>query len=90
MDDLMTQCLQQMYVDNVFEKRLTNMLGRPCRSVRMDMAAKHAHLAGWELTLFGGILATSEPVWEWTPAVPITAVLMPDSYAKGSITELRD
>eukprot|EP00965_Chrysotila_dentata_P027824 924574-Pleurochrysis_carterae.AAC.1 len=53
MDGLMTQCWQQMYVDDVFEKRLTNMLGRPCRSVRMDTATKHAHLAGWELTLFG-------------------------------------
>eukprot|EP00965_Chrysotila_dentata_P000974 31489-Pleurochrysis_carterae.AAC.1 len=53
MDGLMTQCLQQMYLDDVFEKRLTNMLGQPCRSVRMDMATRHAHLAGWELTLFG-------------------------------------
>eukprot|EP00965_Chrysotila_dentata_P237358 6201856-Pleurochrysis_carterae.AAC.2 len=91
MDGLMTQCLQQMYVDDVFEKRLTNMLGQPCRSVRVDMAMKHAHLAGWELTLFGGVLAeTSEPEWEWTPAVPVTAVLIPDTYANGSVKGLMD
>eukprot|EP00965_Chrysotila_dentata_P071578 2364781-Pleurochrysis_carterae.AAC.1 len=73
MDGCVTQCLQQMYVDDTFERKLTHMLGRPCRSAHIDVAAKHVHLAGWELTLFGGILATSEPVWEWTPAVPITA-----------------
>eukprot|EP00965_Chrysotila_dentata_P170841 5639114-Pleurochrysis_carterae.AAC.1 len=90
MDGCMTQCLQQMYVDDAFERGLTLMLNKPCRSVSIGWAVKHAHFAGWELTLFGGILATSEPVWHWTPAVPITAVLMPDSHTNGSITGLRD
>eukprot|EP00965_Chrysotila_dentata_P129915 4294312-Pleurochrysis_carterae.AAC.1 len=61
MDKCMTQCLQQLYVDDTFERKLTHMLNRPCRSVQIDVTAKHAHLTGWELTLFGGILATAEP-----------------------------
>eukprot|EP00965_Chrysotila_dentata_P131342 4342499-Pleurochrysis_carterae.AAC.1 len=60
------------------------------RTAPVDKVAKFAPLVGWDLALFGGVLATSEPEWRWTPAVPITAVLTPDTYTEGGIRGLRD
>eukprot|EP00965_Chrysotila_dentata_P009981 325357-Pleurochrysis_carterae.AAC.1 len=60
------------------------------RTVPVNKVAEFAQLVGWDLTLFGGVLATSEPEWRWTLAVPITAVLTPHTYTEGSIRGLRD
>eukprot|EP00965_Chrysotila_dentata_P179963 5941839-Pleurochrysis_carterae.AAC.1 len=61
------------------------------RTAPVNKVAEFAQLVGWDLTLVGDVLAiTSEPEWTWTPAVPITAVLTPDTFTEGGIRGLRD
>eukprot|EP00965_Chrysotila_dentata_P188276 6172635-Pleurochrysis_carterae.AAC.3 len=90
MQGCMIQCLQPSYADCAFEQRLSQTMYTDHRTAPVERVAEFAHLVGWEFTLFGGILATSEPPWRWTPAVPVTAVLTPDTYAEGSLRGLRD
>eukprot|EP00965_Chrysotila_dentata_P011209 365050-Pleurochrysis_carterae.AAC.1 len=73
MHGCLVSCLQASYADREFERRLARTMYTDHRTAPVEQVAEFAQLVGWDLTLFGGVLAGSEPEWRWTPAVPITA-----------------
>eukprot|EP00965_Chrysotila_dentata_P133669 4420453-Pleurochrysis_carterae.AAC.2 len=61
MQSCMVSCLQASYADREFEQRLARSMYTDHRTAPVETVAEFAQLVGWELTLFGGVLATSEP-----------------------------
>eukprot|EP00965_Chrysotila_dentata_P048323 1602484-Pleurochrysis_carterae.AAC.1 len=68
MQGCLVSCLQSSYADREFEQRLARTMYTDDRTAPVEKVAVFAQLVGWDLTLFGGVLAASEPEWRWTPA----------------------
>eukprot|EP00965_Chrysotila_dentata_P076961 2540790-Pleurochrysis_carterae.AAC.1 len=63
MQGCLVSCLQASYADREFEQRLARSMFSDHRTAPMEQVAEFAQLAGWDLTLFGGVLAAAEPEW---------------------------